>query len=623
MCGIVGYVGERKVEEVLIDGLKRLEYRGYDSCGLALASSEMEIYRKRAKGRIENLASAVSKNPPGLRNSGIAHTRWATHGEPNEDNAHPHSDCSGEIVVVHNGIIENFSQLKEELIAKEHVFSSQTDTEVIAHLIEEKLKEVSKSFGIKHNVLEPVFFEAFRRAVNLLKGSFALGAIWAKTPDMILSARMQSPLVIGAGENENFLSSDVSAFLKYTKKVYFVEDGEIVVLRRGGANFFDLKGKKKAKEISTINWDLSMAEKGGYRHFMLKEIHEQADSVENTMAGRLLPLEENKVFEEIGLKAELAAKISEVQIIACGTAFHAGLAGRYVFEKLGIKTSADLASEFENRAALLDKNTLVIAVSQSGETADTIHAVKMAKRNGNNVLAITNTLGSSITRESDYTFYTHCGPEIGVASTKAFLGQLTAFYMLALNLSKSKGLLKHENLSKYSQELLRLPSLIKDTLGLENKIEKLTEAFSSKEHYLFIARDISYPVALEGALKIKEISYVHAEGYAAGEMKHGPIAIIEQGMPVIAIATSSSQLDLIRGNMEEARARGAELIAVVDEESRKNVKAKHYLEVPLINELFSAAISVIPLQLFAYYIALQRKCDIDKPRNLAKSVTVR
>lgn len=623
MCGIVGYIGERKVEDVLIDGLRRLEYRGYDSCGLALASDKGEIYRERARGRIDNLASAVLNNPPGIRKSGIAHTRWATHGEPNEDNAHPHADCSGEIVVVHNGIIENFSQLKEELIAKNHVFSSQTDTEVIAHLIEEKLKEVSKGVGIKHNVLEPVFFEAFRRAVNLLKGSFALCAIWARTPEMILSARMHSPLVIGAGENENFLASDVSAFLKYTKKVYFVEDGEIVVLRRDLANFFDLKGKKKVKEISTINWDLSMAEKGGYRHFMLKEIHEQPDSVKNTMAGRLLPIEENKVLDEIGLKADFASNISEVQIIACGTAFHAGLVGRYLFEKLGIKTSADIASEFENRSSLLDKNALVIAVSQSGETADTIYAVKMAKKRGNNVLAITNTLGSSITREADYTLYTHCGPEIGVASTKAFLGQLTAFYMLALSLSKVKGLLKKEELNKYSQDLLELPSLIEKALELENKIEKLAEAFSSREHYLFIARDISYPVALEGALKIKEISYVHAEGYAAGEMKHGPIAIIEEGMPVIAIATSSSQLDLIKGNMEEARARGAELIAIVDEESRRSVKAKHYLEIPMVNELFSAAISVIPLQLFAYYIALQRKCDIDKPRNLAKSVTVR
>lgn len=623
MCGIVGYIGDKKIEEVLLEGLRRLEYRGYDSCGLALTDPREGIYRKRASGRIDNLASAISKDVIKNKKSGIAHTRWATHGAPNEDNAHPHCDCSCELVVVHNGIIENFSELKEELLKKKHLFSSQTDTEVIAHLIEEKLKEVSRSSGLKHAVLEPVFFEAFRRAVNLLKGSFAVSAVWAKTPEIIMSARMHSPLVIGSGDNENFLASDVSAFLKYTKKVYFVDDGEIVALRRSGADFYDFKGKKKAKESSVINWDLSMAEKSGYRHFMLKEIHEQPNSVENTLAGRLLPVEENRILKELGLSIEESRNFSEIQIIACGTAFHAGLVGKYAFEKLGIKTSADLASEFENRASVMDKKTLVIAVSQSGETADTIHAVRAAKKNGNKVLAITNTLGSSITRESDYTLYTHCGPEIGVASTKAFVGQLTAFYLLAISLAGARGLIGLEEVKKYSEELLKLPGLIEKALEMETRIEKLTEAFSASEHYLFIARDINYPIALEGALKIKEISYVHAEGYAAGEMKHGPIAIIEQGMPVLAVATTSSHLDLIKGNMEEAKARGAEIIAIVDEESKKSVKAKHYLEVPLANELFSGVLSVVPLQLFAYYIALQRKCDIDKPRNLAKSVTVR
>ncbi|MEW5950909.1 MAG: glutamine--fructose-6-phosphate transaminase (isomerizing) [Elusimicrobia bacterium] len=623
MCGIVGYIGDRKIDEVLLEGLRRLEYRGYDSCGLALNGGNNGIYRKRALGRIDNLASNLSKEKLFSAQSGIAHTRWATHGEPSEDNSHPHCDCSCELVVVHNGIIENYSVLKEELEKKGHKFSSQTDTEVIAHLIEEKIKEISRGFAVKHALPEPLFFEAFRRAVNLLTGSFAVSALWIKAPGLVISARMHSPLVVGCADNENFLASDVSAFLKYTKKVYFVDDGEIVALKKNSVDFYDFKGKKKNKEISVINWDLSMAEKGGYRHFMLKEIHEQPLSAQNTLAGRLLPFEENRILEEIELDKKFLLEMKEIQIIACGTAFHAGLSAKYVFEKLGIKTSADLASEFENRAALLDKKTLVIAVSQSGETADTLHAVKAAKKNGNKVLAVTNTLGSSLTREADHTFYTHCGPEIGVASTKAFLGQLTAFYMLAVNFAYVKNLINFEKAQEFCKELLSLPDLIEKALSLENKIEKLTEAFSQKEHYLFIGRDVNYPIALEGALKIKEISYVHAEGYAAGEMKHGPIAIIENGMPVLALALSSQYLDLIKGNMEEAKARGAEIIAVVDEESKKTVKAKHYLEVPKINELFSGALASIPLQLFAYYIALQRKCDIDKPRNLAKSVTVR
>ncbi len=623
MCGIVGYVGDRKIEEVLIEGLRRLEYRGYDSCGLALNGEKSGIYRKRALGRIDNLARAIEGHTPSDKRSGIAHTRWATHGEPSEDNSHPHCDCSCEIVVVHNGIIENYSSLKDELEKKGHKFSSQTDTEVIAHLVEEKLKEISRGAGIKHALPEPLFFEAFRRAVNLLSGSFAVSALWVKAPELIMSARMHSPLTVGMGEGENFLASDVSAFLKYTKKVYFMDDGEIAAIRRNSAEFYDFKGKKNNKQPSIINWDLSMAEKGGYRHFMLKEIHEQALSAQNTMAGRLLPFEEKRIFSEIGLDFNEAARIKELQIIACGTAFHAGLVGKYVFERLGIRAAADLASEFESRAALLDRGTLVIAVSQSGETADTLHAVKAAKRNGNKVLAVTNTLGSSITREADYTLYTHCGPEIGVASTKAFLGQLIAFYMLAVNFSHARGITDPQKAEQLCRQLLLIPDLIEKTMALENKIEKLTEAFSSKEHYLFIGRDLSYPIALEGALKIKEISYVHAEGYAAGEMKHGPIAIIEKGMPVLSLALSSQSLDLIKGNIEEAKARGADIIAVVDEESKKTVKARHYLEVPQINELFSGALAVIPLQLFAYYIALQRKCDIDKPRNLAKSVTVR
>lgn len=623
MCGIVGYIGNSKVNEVLIDGLKRLEYRGYDSCGIALIKEKKDILRYRAKGRISALEAIVKKENLSGASCGIAHTRWATHGIPNEENAHPHIDCKGEIVVVHNGIIENFSELKNELLKKGHIFASETDTEVIAHLIEEKLKELLKGINIKTDVLEPVFFEAFRRAVNLLSGSFAISAMWNKSPNIILSARMHSPLVIGIGEDGNYLASDVSAFLKYTRKVYFVDDGEIIALRKSEIDFFDFKGKKKNKNSVTINWDLSMAEKGGYKHFMLKEIHEQPISVENTIASRIIPFPEFRLIKELGMDIEEIKKIDEIQILACGTAYHAALVAKNLFEKFRIKTQADVASEFNDRAQLLGKNTLVIAVSQSGETADTIYGVKLAKKNGNKILAITNTLGSSLTRESDYVLYTHCGPEIGVASTKAFLGQLTAFYMLALNFACIKGALEMDKANYYANEIVKLPRYIENTLKIENYIEKLSQAFSQKEHYLFISRDINYPVALEGALKIKEISYVHAEGYAAGEMKHGPIAIIEDGMPVLAIATSSPYLDLIKGNIEEAKARGAEIIAIVDSESKERIKAKHYVEVEKTEHIFSPIINVIPLQLFAYYIALNRNCDIDKPRNLAKSVTVR
>lgn len=623
MCGIVGYVGDRRIEEVLIEGLRRLEYRGYDSCGIALNGEKDGIYRKRVLGRVDNLATALEGQTHSDKKSGIAHTRWATHGKPSEDNSHPHCDCACEIVVVHNGIIENYSSLKDELEKKGHKFSSQTDSEVISHLIEEKLKEISTGAKIKYALNEPLFFEAFRKAVNLLAGSFAVSALWVKATDLIMSARMHSPLVVGAGQGENFLASDVSAFLKYTKKVYFMDDGEIAAVRKNSADFYDFKGKKKNKQISVINWDLSMAEKGGYKHFMLKEIHEQSFSAQNTMAGRILPLEEKRIFSDIGLDFSEAKDIKELHIIACGTAFHAGLVGKYVFERLGIRASIDLASEFESTAVIMDKKTLVIAVSQSGETADTIYAIKAAKRNGNKVLAVTNTLGSSITRLADYTFYTHCGPEIGVASTKAFIGQLISFYILGVNLSYAKSIIDFQKAQQLSRQLLLIPDLIEKTMALENEIEKLAEAFSSKQHYLFIGRDLSYPIALEGALKIKEISYVHAEGYAAGEMKHGPIAMIEKGMPVISLAMSSKSLDLMKGNIEEAAARGADIIAVVDQESKKVVKAKHYIELPQFNELFSGALAVIPLQLFAYYVALQRKCDIDKPRNLAKSVTVR
>lgn len=622
MCGIIGYIGDRKAVEILVDGLRRLEYRGYDSCGIAVVDKP-KLYLKRVNGRVEVLNQIVSKESSNGM-AGIAHTRWATHGVPSEDNAHPHTDCGENLVIVHNGIIENYLDIKEKLIRNRHRFKSETDTEVIVHLLEEKIKELHVSEKtVRTDLLEPIFFEAFRKTVQDLRGSFAVSVIWSKCPDMILGARMHSPLVVGLGKNENFLASDVSAFLKFSRKVIFMNDFEIVALKKNTANFFNFSGKKIEKNSIHVQWDDTMAEKGGYKHYMLKEIHEQSQSVENTIRGRLLPLGMETLKKELGLTSEFVKSIRHVQIVACGTAYHAGMIARYVFENFSIPTSVDLASEFTDRSKIIKSDTLLIAISQSGETADTLYAVRDAKKSGAKVLAITNTVGSSLTRESHFVLQTYCGPEIGVASTKAFLGQLAAVYILAIHLSVAKKTIFEMDAKKYIDEIMRIPSLINETLDREKDIEKTALKFSQNEHFLFISRHVNYPVALEGALKIKEISYVHAEGYAAGEMKHGPIAIIEKGMPVVAIATSSRFLELIRGNIEEAKARGAEIIAIVDSDSKHLVKAQNLIEVPKTMEIFSPILNTIPLQLFAYYVALSKKCDIDKPRNLAKSVTVR
>ena len=624
MCGITGYIGDNKTTDILIDGLKRLEYRGYDSCGIAAVDAKNSLYLKRVSGRVDALDKLVAAEPVRGARSGVGHTRWATHGAPSEDNAHPHTDCSSQVVVVHNGIIENYLDLKEKLLAGGHKFRSETDTEVIAHIIEEKLKSLHvQEKAVRSDMLEPVFFEAFRRAVDDLKGSFALSVLWAKCPGMLLAARLHSPLVVGLGKGENFIASDVSAFLKHTKRVVFLNDGEMAAVKKDGVDFYTFLGKKVPKEAVTIQWDSTMAEKGGYRHFMLKEIHEQAEAVENTLRGRLLPMGGDILEAEMGLTSEAMKAFSSLQFIACGTAYHAALVGRCLFENFGIAAHADVASEFTDRAKLMAPNTLVLAVSQSGETADTLFAVREAKTSGAKVLAITNTVGSTLTREADYVLYTHCGPEIGVASTKAFLGQLAAVYLLAGHFAAARGRLPGNDARRYAEELLKIPRLIEETLAQEKEIAKIADSFSSSEHFLFISRHINYPIALEGALKIKEISYVHAEGYAAGEMKHGPIAIIYKGMPLLAVAPSGRTLALMAGNVEEAKARGAEVVAIVDAASQKTVKASRYIVLPAAGELFTPMLTVLPLQIFAYYVALAKKCDIDKPRNLAKSVTVR
>lgn len=624
MCGITGYIGDKAAMDVLVDGLRRLEYRGYDSCGVAGITADNELYLKRVSGRVDALDAIIAKDPLPKGKIGIGHTRWATHGVPSEDNAHPHTDCGNRIVLVHNGIIENYLEIKDRLLKGGHKFKSETDTEIVVHLIEEKIKALPASGAAALGSLpEPVFFEAVRRAIAELKGSFALAVMWARCPNLLLAARQHSPLVIGPGDGGNFIASDVSAFLRYTRKAVFMNDGEIAAVKADSVSYFNFQGKKVEHTPVTIQWDSTMAEKGGYRHFMLKEIHEQPESVENTLRGRLLPLKEDILQREINLPADYIRSVKGAQIIACGTAYHAGLVGRYVLENFGIPASVDFASEFSDRAKIVGREILAIAISQSGETADTLHAVREAKASGAKVLAITNTLGSTLTREADFVLYTHCGPEIGVASTKAFIGQMAALYVLAVHFAVIRGNISGADAWEYANELLKFPRLIKDTLDGEEAVSKVADHFAKSEHFLFIARHINFPIALEGALKIKEISYVHAEGYAAGEMKHGPIAIIYKGMPVLAIATTSRMLPLIAGNIEEAKARGADVTAIVDEDSRKVIKASRYIEVPKTIEILSPLINVVPLQLFAYFVALAKKCDIDKPRNLAKSVTVR
>lgn len=623
MCGIVGYTGKNlDPVKVLLNGLKRLEYRGYDSCGIALLSSSGRVELERVKGRVDDLVKRVSDRSFKSICCGIAHTRWATHGMPTEENAHPHTDCTGKLVIVHNGIIENYSELKDEL--SNHNFKSQTDTEVVVHLLEEILnRNLKKGAGIRTELLHPVFFKSFCETISKLKGSFALVAIWAKTPGVLLAARRFSPLVVGVGDGDFFISSDVAGFLEYTKKVYFVDDEEIVFIDDKNLAFFDFSGKKKEKSMQTISWDIKMAEKGGYKHFMIKEILEQDVAFENTIARRILPVDKDLFERETSMKDDDIRSFSYIHFVGCGTAYHACLFGRYLFESFGIPAQADLASEFPSRASVLDKKALICVISQSGETADTLEALRIAKRNGNKIFSIVNVVGSTIARESDWVLYTHCGPEIAVASTKAFTSQLGALYVLLLHIGYKREKILITKAREYAKELLEIPRLIRECFKTQDLIKEIVKDIADKTDFLYIARGINYPIALEGALKLKEISYLHAEGYAGGEMKHGPIAIIEEGMPVVAIAPNTKDLNLMRSNIEEVWARGAKVIAICDEVSSRNIKAYKKIVIPLVSEYFTPVLSVVPLQLFAYYMALDKGLDIDKPRNLAKSVTVK
>ncbi|MEK7275452.1 MAG: glutamine--fructose-6-phosphate transaminase (isomerizing) [Candidatus Desantisbacteria bacterium] len=618
MCGIVGYVGHKDVVPVLIDGLKHLEYRGYDSAGIAVLSNDV-IEIRRSKGKLDGLENMVATQPL-QGNIGLGHTRWATHGRPSEENAHPHRDCKNEIVVVHNGIVENYLSLKEELQARGHVFVSETDTEVFAHLIEEEFTDD--------------LYAAVQRALKKVRGTYALGVMSLKAPGQIIAARNDSPLIVGLGKDEYFIASDVPAILNHTRDVIFLDNGEMVVLNQNGVRITNLDGEEKKKAVVKITWSATQAEKAGYRHFMLKEIFEQPTAIEDTLRTRLG--EDNIHLEEMELSSHQLEKIEKITIIACGTSWHAGLVGKFIIEELvRIPVEVDIASEFRYRDPIISDKTLTIAISQSGETADTLSGIRQAKSKGSKIVSICNVLGSSIPRESDGTIYTHAGPEIGVASTKAFTSQLTALYLLAIYLGRERGVIGSERAKELINELRRLPHLAGHILELDEKdekdeknekggkLKKLAHEFSYYKDFLYLGRGINYPIALEGALKLKEISYIHAEGYPAGEMKHGPIALIDEDMPVVTIATYGKTYEKILGNIEEVKARDGIVIALATEGDMEVAKkADHLIYVPHTMEIFSPILTIIPLQLLAYYIADKKGCDVDQPRNLAKSVTV-
>jgi glutamine---fructose-6-phosphate transaminase (isomerizing) len=611
MCGIIGYVGEKQAQPILLNGLKRLEYRGYDSSGLALIHpGKKTIPLRKTPGKISSLEHLLKKKP--LTGCvGIGHSRWATHGVPNQPNAHPHLDCKGEIAVVHNGIIENYALLKAALIKEGHKFSSQTDTEVIVHLIEKFYKGSS---------LE----EAVRKTVSMLEGSFAIGVISVKDPDKLIGARLGSPLIVGLGKSENFLASDVPAVLDYTKDVIFLGENELVILTKTGCRVTDFSGKIISKNPTRVNWDIAQAQKQGYKHFMLKEINEQPEVIEDLISSRIKRDSGGIFFEEQKISETRLKGIKNIAFVACGTAYHAGFVGKYALESLcGIPTVIEVSSEFRYRDLLIDKDTLIIAISQSGETADTLAGVKLAKQMGASVLAICNVLGSTLTRESDGVIYTHAGPEIGVASTKAYTTQLVVIYLLALYLARIRGLLSPRDVNKYLRELIKVPKQQREILKKQTLTANLARRHSHLGSFLYLGRNINFPSALEGALKLKEISYIPAEGYAAGEMKHGPIALIDEYRAVVCIACESHVYEKMISNLQEIRARKGKIIAIATAGDKKiKDQAKEVIYIPECIELFSPLLVALPLQLIAYHIAVKRGCNVDQPRNLAKSVTV-
>ena len=608
MCGIVGYLGKRQATEVLVEGLSKLEYRGYDSAGVAVnVGNELEI--RKFKGRLAILAEDLERNPinGGL---GIGHTRWATHGEPSDVNSHPHFNMKKTIAVVHNGIIENYMELREELQAEGVVFLSQTDTEVVAHLVDK---------FYEGNLLDAVY-----KATEKLRGAYALGVICKDNDNELVAVRKDSPLIVGLGEGENFIASDIPAILKYTRNVYFLENDEYVHIQGSNVTILDENKNVIEKSVNEITWDVEAASKGGYDHFMLKEIYEQPNGVKETLLRRLNANGEIQL-DDIKMTKEDLDKINRVYIVACGTAYHAGLIGKYAIEKFAhIPVITDIASEFRYRDPFIDDKTLLILVSQSGETADTLASLRYAKEKGARILSVTNVVGSSIARESDDVFYTWAGPEISVASTKAYTTQLVSFYMIALDFAIKKGTITRAYYNEMIEKLKEMPELVTKALEQETHIkEDVAKELKNATSAFYLGRGLDYNLAMEGALKIKEISYIHAEAFAAGELKHGTIALIEEGTPVIAIATQEELFEKMVSNMQEVKARGAYVIAVAQEHNKEVEKAADkVIYIPNVDDVLSSILTVLPLQLLSYYVAVQRGCDVDKPRNLAKSVTV-
>ncbi|HXW06085.1 MAG TPA: glutamine--fructose-6-phosphate transaminase (isomerizing) [Vicinamibacterales bacterium] len=613
MCGIIGYIGTKQVLPILIDGLRRLEYRGYDSAGVAVVRHG-SIELRRSAGKLSRLEEILATQP--LDGAyGIGHTRWATHGRPTEENAHPHRDCTGRIVVVHNGIIENYLELKRLLQKEGHRFVTETDTEIVAHLVEREMRDD----GLEN---------AVRRALLHLRGLFALVLISADDPDKIVTVRNGPPIVVGLGDGEFFVASDIPAVLTHTRDVVFLGDEEMAVITAGGVEFTDYSGRAVSKKSTRVSWDPVMAEKAGYKHFMLKEIFEQPWAVRETVLGRV-SVESGRVFlQEIEIPDQVLREVERVVILACGTSWHAGLVGKFLIEGLArVPVEVDYGSEYRYRAPIVSKNTLAIVITQSGETADTLAALREARRKGARSISICNVVGSMATRETEGTVYTHAGPEIGVASTKAFTSQLVALQLLAIYLGQIRGTLDPDAARPHLEGLTQLPLLIEQTLKCEPQTEEIAKRFYQRSDFLYLGRGINYPIALEGALKLKEISYIHAEGYPAGEMKHGPIALIDEQLPVVALAPHDHVFEKMAGNVQEAKARGGSVIALTTSRADGIVDLldpdnDFLITVPDSHPLLTPVLLTVPLQLLAYHIAIRRGCDVDQPRNLAKSVTV-
>jgi glucosamine--fructose-6-phosphate aminotransferase (isomerizing) len=613
MCGIIGYIGDKPVVPVLIEGLRRLEYRGYDSAGVAVVNgSGLEI--RRSAGKLGNLEHVIEGAPISGK-YGLGHTRWATHGRPTEENAHPHRDCKDRIVVVHNGIIENYLELKQELQSKGHKFVTETDTEVVAHLVEQEWQRD----GLEGAVM---------RAMQRLRGLFAIVLLSADDPEKIVAVRNGPPVVVGLGQGEWFVASDIPAILQHTRDVTFLNDQEIAIVTRGGVKFTDLAGRTLEKTPQRVTWDPVQAEKAGYKHFMLKEIFEQPTAVRETILGRVSQDTGLVFLDEMNLTDADFRAITKIQLLACGTSWHAGLVGKFLLEQFtGVPTEVDYGSEYRYRSPIVDDTTLTVVITQSGETADTLAALREAKSKGARSIAICNVVGSMVTREADGTLYTHAGPEIGVASTKAFTCQLVALYILAMYLGQIRGAMSEAQRKKHIGELLRLPTILDEVLKISQQIEDIANRFYNRTDFLYLARGINYPIALEGALKLKEISYIHAEGYPAGEMKHGPIALIDEQMPVVAIAPSDHVYEKMLGNIQEVKARGGAVIAITtagDDTIWRmlNGNTDSIVALPALPPELAPVVVTIPLQLLSYHIAVRRGCDVDQPRNLAKSVTV-